>query len=223
MFDGAARPEAAEAMSIALGLCAFHDAVWIAPARPPDWFFEIAPRPRYIQFPVLDYKQAMTMQARAIGEYIDPTASHMLSLEWDGFPINPQLWSPDFLEEHYIGAPWPSIFIPDHAKDEENSMVGNGGCCLRSWEFIHRLRSAPDHDGNQPGDCYWCQTPAVREMMGAVGIEYAGLQTAIEFAFENPLPEIPVWSVRQSFGFHGPHWRADAVRIAKMNLNRIDK
>lgn len=224
MFDGAARAEAAEAMEIALGLCTVHDAVWLAPERPPAWFFEQAPFARYIQIPRMDYAQAMRFQARVLGEFIDADASHMLSLEWDGFPINPHLWSPDFLACDYIGAPWPSIFIPDHVRAAlgDGSLVGNGGCCLRSRWFIQALRAAPDHDGRQPGDCYWCQHPGVRDLMARVGATYADLQTAMEFAFENPLPEIPVWSVRQSFGFHGPHWRPDALRIARDNLALIE-
>lgn len=51
---------------------------------------------------------------------------HFLTINWDGFIINPQSWTNEFLKYDYIGAPWPWF----------NHKVGNGGFCLKSRKFL---------------------------------------------------------------------------------------
>jgi hypothetical protein len=50
--------------------------------------------------------------------------------------VRPELWSNDFLEYDYIGAPWmysDTSYITDEG---EHVPVGNGGFCLRSKKFL---------------------------------------------------------------------------------------
>src|SRR5690349_6482270 len=48
---------------------------------------------------------------------------HCLLIQWDGYVINPEAWSDEFLQYDYIGAPW------------DTNIVGNGGFSLRSKRF----------------------------------------------------------------------------------------
>jgi hypothetical protein len=50
----------------------------------------------------------------------------ILTIHWDGFIVNPNAWTEEFLTYDYIGAPWPWI----------NNIVGNGGFCLKSKRFL---------------------------------------------------------------------------------------
>ena len=54
------------------------------------------------------------------------STSYVLVIQWDGFIINPNAWTPEFLEYDYIGAPWPPF----------NHICGNGGFSLRSKKFL---------------------------------------------------------------------------------------
>src|SRR6266850_1256662 len=50
--------------------------------------------------------------------------SHILTIQWDGWVINPHLWNDDWLQYDYIGAPW------------DDGCVGNGGFSLRSKRLM---------------------------------------------------------------------------------------
>jgi hypothetical protein len=56
-----------------------------------------------------------------LGEYF--STSHCLLIQEDGYVLDYQAWSDEFLEYDYIGAPW------------YDNVVGNGGFSLRSKRF----------------------------------------------------------------------------------------
>ena len=49
-----------------------------------------------------------------------------LIVQWDGFIIDTDYWSNEYLEYDYIGSPWKGW----------NFLIGNGGFCLRSKKFL---------------------------------------------------------------------------------------
>lgn len=51
---------------------------------------------------------------------------HFLCINWDGFIVNPDAWTNEFLVYDYIGAPWPWL----------KYTIGNGGFCLKSKKFL---------------------------------------------------------------------------------------
>jgi hypothetical protein len=53
--------------------------------------------------------------------------SHTLGIQWDSWIVDPEMWSDEYLNYDYIGAPW-------WYKDGMN--VGNGGFSLRSTKLI---------------------------------------------------------------------------------------
>lgn len=60
-----------------------------------------------------------------------------LTIQHDGFIVNPNLWDDNFLKYDYIGAPWK---ITDHCYLDPNGKhirVGNGGFSLRSKKLLN--------------------------------------------------------------------------------------
>jgi hypothetical protein len=58
------------------------------------------------------------------------TTSHVLVLQWDGWVINKNFWTDEFLSYDYIGAIWPW---------HETFRIGNGGFSLRSVRLMQYL------------------------------------------------------------------------------------
>ena len=64
----------------------------------------------------------------------------MLGIHDDGFVINPNLWTDQFLKYDYIGAPW-SHTIPYYG---QKYRVGNGGFSLRFPVLKHVYTNGRD-------------------------------------------------------------------------------
>ncbi len=114
--------------------------------------------------------------------------SHALSIQWDSWIVDPEMWRDDYLEFDYVGAPW-------WYKDGMN--VGNGGFCLRSTKFMRFVR---DHRDQFPcatdlDDDLYCRK--YRPSLQHYGFEWAPEPIAQAFAFEVVKPESP-----KTFGFH---------------------
>lgn len=139
------------------------------------------------------WEEGQMMQAYGLNEYLD--TEFLMHIETDGYPVNVEHWSNDFLKYDYIGAVWPTDYTM-------NNRVGNGGCSIQSKRFRQYLY---DHkDKYVPGmssDIWFCQY--MYTDLKAAGITFAPLETAQRFSFELPTEENPDWTWQQSFGFHG--------------------
>ena len=111
--------------------------------------------------------------------------SHALVIQWDGFIIHPERWTPEFLNYDYIGAVWPQH--PD-------TPVGNGGFSLRSRRLLEALR-----------DGAFNQTPPEDECIAIENRDFLETKHHIRFApadvAERFSTERTAW--QPSFGFHG--------------------
>lgn len=143
-----------------------------------------------------------------------------LLMQWDGFVINPSLWSDDFLNYDYIGAPW------DHASSKNK--IGNGGFSLRSKKFMEagsKLKYNPKeceylYDWQKqfrdttPEDWFMCYESY--EQMLEQGIKFPSVKTAAKFSVEHPIPCHPFNrkdpKTYNSFGFHG-HFNQGAMNL----------
>lgn len=116
--------------------------------------------------------------------------SHCLVVQWDGFVLDPSMWSDQFLRFDYIGPVWPHFRRDGHC-------IGTGGFSLRSRRLLAALldeRIELFH----PEDV--CIGRGNRERLERLhGIAFADEATAHRFAvegmYENP----------SAFGFHGVH------------------
>jgi len=112
---------------------------------------------------------------------------HVLLIQWDGYIVNPEAWSDDFLDYDYIGARW------GFHQDAHN--VGNGGFSLRSRKLLEALQDVEIQEF-EPEDAKICRQ--YRSMLEARhGIRFAPPEVADRFSFETIYPE------GMPFGFHG--------------------
>lgn len=117
----------------------------------------------------------------------------ILTVQADGFVINPHLWCEEFLEYDYIGAPWPAS-----APWCTRSRVGNGGFSLRSRRFMELAAQLDDdfrhEDVLLTNTCY--------DYFVSNGCRYAPVEVAMRFALESKIPECD-YDLNNCFGFHG--------------------
>jgi Protein of unknown function (DUF5672) len=113
---------------------------------------------------------------------------HFFIFQWDGFPINKDLWDEEFLKYDYIGAPWPQIF------DGRN--VGNGGFSLRSRRLLDAficINNRFSRFGDLAEDEIICQE--FRNDLENLGVFFAPQKVAAIFSYENG-------NLVPSFGMH---------------------
>lgn len=108
----------------------------------------------------------------------------VLVVQADGYAVNPDKWSDEFLQYDYVGAPFP------------NGEIGNGGFSLRSRQFTVASMLLPDPD--IPEDAFLCQKH--HEGMCRSGIRYAPFEVARRFSFEH---SVNGSTKEEAFGFHG--------------------
>lgn len=130
----------------------------------------------------------------------DIETSHSLLVHHDGFVVRPDLWSDEFLNFDYIGAPWiysETSYITD---DGEHVDVGNGGFCLRTKKMLElptQLGLKLEHrQGFYNDDGNFCVYH--RKTFLENGIKYAPKEIAAKFSTEIIIPGLS----QESFGFH---------------------
>ncbi|MDD2366036.1 MAG: DUF5672 family protein [Desulfuromonadaceae bacterium] len=122
-----------------------------------------------------------------------PDDGHSMIIHWDGFAANKALWSDEFLQVDYIGAPW--------AWANDANCVGNGGFCLRSNALIKAcsdvmVRRHPEVLFGHAEDIVICRL--YREYFEKKGFRFADKELAGRFSFETGE------RTGDTFGFHAP-------------------
>ena len=183
------------AMELSLSRCRFAEAVLFTDRSLG------APRARVEPIAAVDSESAYSeFIMKSLAHRV--RAEHVLIVQWDGFVLDADRWSDEFLLYDYIGAPWP------HFADGHN--VGNGGFSLRSRRLLLALQDpalAPAH----PEDRAICRTYR-RYLEDRHGIAFAPEEAARAFSFELDVTD------RATFGFHGmfhlPAVLADCASLA---------
>lgn len=117
------------------------------------------------------------------------TTSHVLLVQHDGHVLDGSVWTDEFLEYDYIGAPWTY-------KDGRN--VGNGGFSMRSKRLMH-IMATDEFITSQgiysPEDEVICRL--YRKYLEQIhNVSFAPEELAHQFAYEMHPPKHP------TFGFH---------------------
>lgn len=133
-----------------------------------------------VQIPPMDIVGLQTFQIRIVPQFI--STPFMMMCHDDGFILQPELWTNEFLQYDYIGAPWG------------DGVVGNEGFSLQSQKSLWAKSNLPFADTNQ-GDEFMCRTH--RERMIGSGVKFAPFELAAKFSTET------VGNAYPSFGFHG--------------------
>jgi hypothetical protein len=118
---------------------------------------------------------------------------HIILIHADGFIVNPQSWTEEFLEYDYIGAPWPIPKDNYSYRDHFGNIIRVGNSVsLRSKKILQLPSklgldwSSADH-GYFHEDGFLCVQS--RHILQAHGISYAPLSVACQFSREKTIPE----------------------------------
>jgi hypothetical protein len=141
-------------------------------------------------------------------KYVD--TPHVLIFQHDGFILNPEAWTDEFLKWDYIGAPWLGAewLVKRFDMPKEligTQVVGNGGFSLRSKKFVDTTARL-DREGAfakyHPEDIML--TVWERSRLEKEGIRIAPYEVAKQFSYEDDSTENNKWNGQ--FGFHGLKW-----------------
>lgn len=118
------------------------------------------------------------------------TCDHALGIHWDGFIVDPEMWTDEFLEYDFIGCPWNLNNLPN-----KDWRVGSGGFYM----FSNRMAQAWGHICNLEEHNDWQIGALYRDKFEDLGMKYAPFELASRFGRECEL-EI---EDEETFGFHG--------------------
>lgn len=138
----------------------------------------------------LNHIETSQFHFNELPKYVD--TDFCLSIQTDGFVINPDIWSDEFLMYDYIGAPWPSL-----AWNRKNR-VGNGGFRLESKRLLNLCSNLIWKGEND--DVMITNTH--KEYFEQNGCKFPTIEIAAKFSLEHPIPEIE-YNLDNCFGFHG--------------------
>ncbi len=136
--------------------------------------------------------------------------SHVLIIQYDGFILNPEAWTDEFLNYDYIGAPWlvkdwsvNDFHFPPQLLGER--VVGNGGFSLRSKKLTAKLAEMSVRGRitkYHPEDVVIAVHN--RRVLEGEGIVFAPVPLAQKFSFEAEDDSNRKWNGQ--LGFHGLRW-----------------
>ncbi len=142
------------------------------------------------------YSEFMLKKA---ADYI--STDYVLVVQHDGFILNPDAWSEEFLQYDYIGAP----FLVN-----DKLVVGNGGFSMRSRKLFELTKNDLEIQlGDKTQDRYaenedWVLSILKRKHLEDLGIRYAPVELAHTFSLEENKVYGGIWNGQ--FGFHGLRW-----------------
>jgi len=175
---------AERALRLCMAGCVFDQVKWLTD-RPFD-----VPGVQTVVIPPVrsaaDYSQFII---KDLLPHID--TEYALVAQWDGYVVNPQAWSPEFLLFDYIGARWGRR----ESSATDRHTVGNGGFSLRSRALLQALQD-PAIQPSHPEDAAICRI--YRDYLeDRHGIVFAPGDVADRFSFEH------IEQATLPFGFHG--------------------
>ncbi len=158
--------------------------------------FETIQEPRLI-----DYRTYSEVCIFELHKFVD--TKYCLVIQADGFVINPEMWSDEFLQYDYIGA-------VGYLAGIDPPIVGNGGFSFRSkkiLDFPYDISgSETEFRKNFKVPYYFFEDYFIcvdmRETLENRGVKFAPKHGASQFSVE----PYDIRSPKQSFGFHYGHY-----------------
>jgi hypothetical protein len=123
-----------------------------------------------------------------------------INIQDHGFIINPSMWTNEFLEYDYIGAPWSWSKNSYVTPFNEHIRVGNGGVSLRSKKLLEVPLKVDIPFDCTTGDFYkhfnannFAEDGNIcvhnRHLFIEQGCKFAPVELAAKFSYENSVPE----------------------------------
>lgn len=133
-----------------------------------------------------------------ISDYIN--SDYALLFQDDGWPINPECWSDEFLDYDYVGAPIGAEQkgVMFHPEDR----IGGGGFTLRSKRFMEFTKNFEflDEQGKTPNEDTFI-TCMIRNEIFNNGMKICPYNIARKFVVQMPIDNNH--TIYNSFGYHG--------------------
>jgi hypothetical protein len=178
-------------------LCSFRDILFLT-----DKDVETPNHVQLIKIPKIDSHISLdNFIAKDLHTFLSSfKVSHFLMVQYDGFIINPNAWSEDFLNYDFIGA--PSITIGSPPLEHGDVPFFNSGFCLFTLKFLQEISKIAQEkeislyplDGCISGvNCI--DNFNLREHLTALGLRYPKGEVACKFSIEYGL-------YKNSFGYH---------------------
>jgi|GEM_PF-950719 len=149
------------------------------------------PDPRVVKAPEIKYswQKYSEFLISDLGKYVD--TEFAMHFHPDGFILNPEAWTDDFLKYDWIGAPWHHFGKP---------IVGAGGLSIRSKRLLDYISKHYKEIGGvfHPEDSWTCRI--ARDHLEKAGFTWAPVELAEKFAIEGSGRGV-VWT--NQFGWHG--------------------
>lgn len=100
-----------------------------------------------INRPIRSIEEYSSFMIKELNQYVK--TEYVLVIQYDGFILNPDAWTDEFIQYDYIGAPWWY---------DDGKNVGNGGFSLRSRKLLEILATDPHIVETHPEDHHICRT-----------------------------------------------------------------
>jgi hypothetical protein len=177
----------------------------LSPIKP----IEIDNNIEYVKIPQLTYNTYSNFMIRNLSDYVH--TKYVITIQDDGFIINPNLWSDNFYNYDYIGAPWINSSRYNFVR------VGNGGFSFRSKKMLEICKYfCPTKNFNE--DHLICVT--YRNNFIKFGIKYAPLEVGALFSCEKILDDYKN-SYETSFGFHSKKYLKYIIETNKYKSIKV--
>lgn len=136
--------------------------------------------------PITNIREYSKFMICNLVDYID--TEYVLTIQWDGYILNPDAWTDEFLEVDYCGANW---WFNDHRN------VGNGAFSLRSKKFLVEVSKMPTKNYH-PEDLVCCRI--MSNYLKNRGIKFASEKLAHRFSHEGNNKYGTIW--KNQLGWH---------------------
>lgn len=168
---------------------------------------------------IKDYSKYMVYD---LYKHID--TDFVVTIQHDGFVVNPNSWNDDFFNYDYIGAPWPNNFFEDENSIKiqnqdnfgESIRVGNGGFSFRSKRLLNIFNElnidwsgAEKNEWHEDGFICMTHLKTLREK----GVNFPEADVAYKFSREIECEDLD--NTREPFGFH--NYRDKNLNYPKFN------
>jgi len=157
---------------------------------------------RVILINPLNYDQYNELAFKYLHRWVK--SDYIMNFQDDGFALNPDKWSDDFLKYDYLGAPWPI----GCGWSWEGREVGNGGFSLRTRKLYKECEPLQIHPGVHEDGAICLQ---YRDHLMSKGIKFGTWQDGYRFSID--LPFNSEHSIENCFGFHGKDYMKKANSI----------
>lgn len=161
----------------------------------------------YVVIPPMNFLGYSRFMLLELHKHVD--TPYCLVVQADGFVLNEKLWSQEFFEYDYVGAPWPEYVVVNGNWKLylDKNRVGNGGFSLRSRKLLEATAHINFDTLDLPTkseDIAICHF--LYNEMRAQGIRFAPPELAARFSIESPR-NLYGQNINSVFGFHGKVWR----------------